>query len=311
MNTDFWFPPSAGAETAVVDELFAWILAVCGFFGALVTALLVLFAWRYRARSRAQVGNGPTDSHLLEAVWTLVPAVLVAVMFYRGADAYVELRTPPDEAYEVLVRAQKWSWTFTYPNGHVSPDLHVPVGRPIALTMTSEDAIHSFFARAFRVKMDVVPGRYTTAWFTPTEPGTYEVQCTEYCGTGHSNMNAALVVHPQGEFERWLERASNQLDELSPVEGGELLYRQRGCFQCHSVDGARNTGPSFQGLYGSERILANGDRVLADEDYVRESILEPQAKLVAGWPPVMPTYKGRLQDREITALIAYLKSLSP
>ncbi|MEM7311200.1 MAG: cytochrome c oxidase subunit II [Planctomycetota bacterium] len=304
-----WFPEGTSQGASAVDELFFLILGISGFFFVLIVASMVFFALRYGQRRRPQPERSPAHNLALELAWSVLPAVLLGYMFVEGYRSYLELRTPPDDAYEIQAIAQRWSWSFIYPNGHVSGELHVPVDRPVEVVLTSEDVIHSFFVRAFRVKMDAVPGRYSKAWFVAERPGSYEVQCAEYCGTGHSAMNAALVVHPPGGFEAWLEEASNLLDRLPPVEAGKELYHQRGCVQCHSVDGSPRSGPTFLGLYGSQRELESGERVLADENYVRESILAPQAKVARGWPPVMPTYKGRIKDGEIGAVIAYLKTL--
>jgi cytochrome c oxidase subunit 2 len=221
----------------------------------------------------------------------------------------MDIATPPDNAYEVQVTGQKWNWLFTYPGGYVDPDLHVPVDTPVRLVLSSQDVIHSFFVPAFRIKRDVVPGRYNKTWFQSEKPGSYQVFCAEYCGTSHSTMLAKVVVHEPGQFERWLAEASNFLDKMPPEEAGEKLYLQRGCPQCHSVDGKPSTGPTFAGLFGSSVALSGGGSVGVDEDYIRTSILEPSAQVVAGYEPVMPSFQGRLNDREIDAIIAYLKTL--
>ncbi len=221
----------------------------------------------------------------------------------------MNLRTPPEGAYEIQVTGQRWSWQFAYQNGYVDGDLHVPADVPVRLVMSSQDVIHSLFVPAFRLKMDAVPGRYTEAWFQADLPGEYPLLCAEYCGTGHSTMTATAIVHPPGEFEKWLEKASSFHELMSPAEAGRLLYRRRGCFQCHSVDGTANIGPTFKRLFGRKQALRDGSVLAVDENYVRESILEPQEKIVAGFEPVMPTYKGRLKDRDVTAIIEYIKTL--
>jgi cytochrome c oxidase subunit 2 len=221
----------------------------------------------------------------------------------------MNMYVPPEDAYQVNVHAQKWSWEFEYPNGYVDAELHIPIDVPVMLTMTSQDVIHSFYVPAFRIKKDVVPGRYNKTWFRPTLAGEFTVFCAEYCGQQHSDMVTRCIVHEPGEFEKWLENASNLLERMSPVEAGELLFLKRGCTQCHSVDGSGGTGPTLKGVFGHEQVLADGSRVAVDENYIRESILEPMAKVAAGFDPVMPTYQGRLKDREIDAVIAYIKSL--
>jgi cytochrome c oxidase subunit 2 len=220
------------------------------------------------------------------------------------------MSTAPANAYEILVDGQKWNWTFTYPNGYADSMLHVPVDRPVQLVMSSADVIHSLYVPAFRIKMDVVPGRYSKAWFEATAPGEYELFCAEYCGTDHSSMITKVVVHPVGEFETWLEQASNFLETMSPVDAGRKLYQIRGCQQCHSVDGSAKTGPTLLGVFGKTETLTDGTSVVADENYIRQSILDPASQVVAGYEPVMPTYQGRIKDEEITVIIEYLKSLT-
>jgi cytochrome c oxidase subunit 2 len=207
------------------------------------------------------------------------------------------------------VSAAKWKWNFRYPNGYDDDNLHVPVDEPIRLTMTSKDVIHSLFVPAFRIKQDVVPGRYTQAWFRATAPGEYDLECTEYCGTEHSEMVAKVIVHPQGEFEQWLEEAQRKAQNLPPAERGRNLYLKRGCSACHSTDGTTKQGPSFLGIYGHPVKLATGQEVMVDDNYIRESIVNPSAKIVAGFEDRMNPYQGLLSDDDITAIIAYLKTL--
>jgi cytochrome c oxidase subunit 2 len=306
----FWMPPQVSTVAHHVDFLFSFILAISVFFFLLIVVVMVFFVIRYRRREGAEAEASPSHNMALELTWTIIPLVLVVVIFFFGFRGFLDMATPPANAYEVLADGQKWNWSFTYPNGYVDENLHVPVNRPIRLVMTSADVIHSLYVPAFRIKNDVVPGRYTKVWFEATEPGEYELFCAEYCGTSHSDMLALVIVHPPGEFETWLEKASNFLETMTPVEAGQKLYQVRGCQQCHSVDGSAKTGPSFLGLFGRSGQMADGTTVVADENYIRESILEPANKVVAGYEPVMPTYQGRVKDAEITAIIEYLKSLS-
>jgi cytochrome c oxidase subunit 2 len=246
-------------------------------------------------------------------VWSIIPAILVAIMFIWGFSGYMKMRQPPDDSYEIQVIAQKWSWSFQYPNGYIDSDLHVPADKNIYLVMTSNDVIHSLYIPAFRLKMDVVPGRYNKTWFNAIDPGSekkeYNLFCAEYCGDKHSTMTAKVIVHPSGEFEKWLEDAANFLDRMTPEEGGKVLYQRRLCSQCHSLDGAAGTGPSFKGIFGAEHEMSDGSKVIVDENYIRESILDPQAKVRAGFKPVMPTYRDQLKEEEIRAIIAFLKTL--
>ncbi len=310
MPDGFWLPGQASTVAPEVDGAFYFILGVSAFFTVLIVAVTVYFLIRFRARPGHRAEKSPSHSTTLEITWSIIPAILVVIMFFYGFRGYMAMYTPLNDPYEIIVTGQKWSWLFTYPNGYVDGDLHIEAGQNVRLVMQSDDVIHSLFVPAFRVKKDVVPGRYNKVWFTATVPGTYPLYCTEYCGTSHSDMNASVIVHPEGEFEAWLEEASDFLSRMPPAEAGQLLYRQRGCTQCHSVDGKAGIGPTFKGLYGGQDILVDGTRVDVDEDYIRESILYPQAKLVAGYDPVMPTYQGRLKDAEITAIIEYMKTLA-
>jgi len=309
-DSGFWMPVQGSTGAVVVDRIFWLVLWVSVFFFVLIVSLMVLFVLRYRRREgREEATPSPRHNTVLEVTWTAIPVLIVIVIFIWGFKAFLDLNVPPANAYEVLVTGQKWKWLFTYPNGHVDEDLHVPVDTPVSLVMTSEDVIHGFYVPAFRLKRDVIPGRYVKLWFRAVKQGEYQIYCTQYCGTGHSDMWAKVVVHEPGGFERWLEEASNFLKTMSPAQAGERLYRTRGCAQCHTVNGGAGTGPTFLNLFGHQVALEGGKTVAADEDYIRESILEPQAKVVAGFQPVMPTFKGRLADKEITAIIEYLKTV--
>jgi cytochrome c oxidase subunit 2 len=304
------FPAPRSTTAGHVDDLFYFILLVCAFFFAIIVGVMVLFLFKYRERPGSSVQSSPSHNNALEVAWTVVPGIFVGVIFFWGFVGYLDMRQPPDNSYEIQVTAKKWSWSFTYPNGHVDNNLHVPEDRAVRLVMSSDDVIHSLYIPAFRLKMDVIPGRYTTTWFESETPGEYTLFCAEYCGTQHSNMLAKVVVHPSGEFDKWLEDAANFLETVTPVQAGEILYQRRGCIQCHSVDGSAKVGPTFKEVFGSQQGLIDGSSVTVDENYLRESILEPQAKVRAGYKPVMPTYQGQLKDEEISALIAYIKSLS-
>jgi cytochrome c oxidase subunit 2 len=306
----FFFPAPTSTTAESVDALFYFILGVSIVFFAIIVGAMLLFVIRYRARPGATPQASPSHNNLLELTWTAIPCLIVAAIFFWGFTGYLNMRQAPDDSYEIQVTAKKWSWSFGYPNGHVDNNLHVPLDRPVRLVMSSDDVIHSLYIPAFRLKMDLIPGRYSSTWFEADTPGDYTLFCTEYCGTQHSNMLAKVVVHPPGEFEKWLENAANFMEDLTPVEAGEILYVRRGCVQCHSVDGSAKVGPSFQAVFGTEQVLTDGSKIIVDENYLRESILEPQAKIRAGYKPVMPTYQGQLKDEELAALIAYIKSLA-
>lgn len=309
-EASFWFPEQRSTYASDVDNLFYFILGVSLVFFALIVSLMIVFVIKYRRRPGEAAQPSPSHNNWLESLWSGIPVILVAVIFVWGFLGYLDMRQPPANSYEIRVLAKRWVWAFQYPNGHIDNDLHVPVDRPIRLVMSSDDVIHSLYIPDFRIKMDVVPGRYSTTWFQATEPGESNLFCAEYCGKEHSGMLAKVVVHRSGEFESWLNEAANFLKRMTPAEGGKLLYQRRGCAQCHSVDGSARVGPSFHGTFGTEQALADGSQVKVDENYIRESILQPLAKVRGGYKPVMPTYQGQLKNEEIDALIAYIKSLN-
>jgi cytochrome c oxidase subunit 2 len=307
----FWLPESASTASHEVDKMFGLIFWISVFFFSLIVALMLFFVIRYRRRDENEsVQESPHDHMGLELTWSIIPIIIVIIIFYMGFKGYMHLSVAPRDAYEVLVTGQKWSWKFTYPNGAEDGDLHVPAGKNIRLVMRSEDVIHSVYIPAFRIKKDVVPGRYTKTWFNAPEPGVFDLVCAEYCGTSHSDMRAKVIVLSQAEFDKWLELAGGFLDKLPPVEAGKRVSEIQGCVQCHTEDGTRKIGPSYLGLFGSTRTLKDGSTVVVDEDYIRESILDPFAKIAEGYDPVMPTFQGRISDQEITVIIEYLKSLS-
>ena len=306
----FWMPERGSVAAGEVDWLFYFILYISTFFLLIIVLGLIYMVLRYRRRPGVEAEKSPDHNLPLELTWTLIPVVVVIAIFYLGFKTYMDEATPPANAYEIQVEGHKWQWAFTYPNGYVDSVLHVPLGQPVRLVVTSTDVIHSFFIPDFRIKKDAVPGRYTTIWFTATAPGEHDAFCTQYCGTGHSTMITKVVVQDPAEFEKWLAEAESALENLSPVDAGRVLTARFGCIQCHSTDGSTNTGPSWKGLYGRTVQLADGATVKADENYIRESILEPQAKVVAGFQPVMPTFQGKLKDKDVTALIEYIKTFS-
>ena len=307
-----WFLPEQGSSVSGdVDNVFFMITVICAIFAIGITGTLICFAIRYRRVPGRVADSSLRHNIILETMWSVLPAGLLALIFAMGMVTFIDMATVPDEAYEIQVIGKSWVWSFVYPNGYVDNDLHVPVDRPVRLVMSSDDVIHSLYIPAFRVKQDLIPGRYTKMWFEANRVGEFDLFCTEYCGTKHSDMYCKVVVHPPGEFEKWLRDASNFMDRMSPAEAGELLYKRRGCAQCHSVDGSKMVGPTFWESFGEEAMLDSGDTIVVDENYIRQSILEPQAKGRAGYRRVMPTYQGQLTEAEINALIAYIKTLKP
>ena len=308
-TSNIWLPSQSSSVAAEVDSVFSFIFWISMVFFVGIVGALLYFVIRYQRQPGVSAERKVHHSTWLEIAWSVIPFLLLIVIFVVGFSTFMTMAAEPEGAYEIRVVGKKWVWSFQYPNGYIDDVLHVPIDQPVKLIMSSDDVIHSVFIPAFRVKRDVIPGRYTSLWFQATEVGTYDLFCTEYCGTKHSDMVTTVVVHPSGEFKTWLEKASNFLDTMSPAEGGKVLYKRRGCAQCHSVDGAKMVGPTFLQLYGQTAALDNGDSITVDDNYIRESILEPQAKARAGYRKVMPTYQGQLKDQEINAIIEYIKTL--
>ncbi len=306
----FWFPPAASTLAADVDSLFYFIFYGSVFFFLIVTLVSIFFAIKYRRRGKRELTSGVAHNTKLELTWTLIPTVLIIVVFLWGFKSFLKMRVIPKDAMEIKVTAQKWFWSFDYAEGVNSVgELVVPAGRPIKLLMSSQDVIHSFFVPDFRVKMDVLPNRYTMAWFEAPQPGEHQLYCTEYCGKGHSEMLGKVKVLPQKEYDAWIEANASIGEGLTLEEFGAKLYKTKGCVTCHSVDGAASTGPTFKGAFGHDVKLTTGESVKVDENYLRESILNPLSKVVAGYQPVMPTFQGILKPREVDALVAYIKTL--
>ncbi len=306
------FPESASTIAGQVDALFFFMIAVSAFFGLLIAGLIVFLSIRYRRRAGSNEAGDPVHVPIaLEAAWTVIPLAITMVMFYWGASVYMTMARPPDDAHEIFVVGKQWMWKLQHLEGRREiNELHVPVGQPIKLTMTSEDVIHSFYVPAFRIKSDVVPGRYSTAWFEATQVGTYHLFCAEYCGTEHSQMIGSVIVMDPSDFQTWLSGtdADAGMAASSPKDTGQQLFTQKGCATCHrGVSGSM--GPALAGVFGRERTFADGSKAVADEAYLRQSILSPQAHVVAGYQPVMPTFQGQIDEEGMLALIQYIKSL--
>jgi cytochrome c oxidase subunit 2 len=300
------FPQQASTMAPRVDALFYFLVAVSVFFAALISILIVVFAVKYRRRSDRERPPPIEVNVPLEIFWTAVPLGLAMTMFVWGALLFVDINSPPAGALEIAVVGKQWMWKVQHPEGRREIDeLHLPVGRPVKLTMTSEDVIHDFFIPAFRVKKDVLPGRYTSVWFQATRAGEYRLFCSQYCGTQHSGMTGRVIAMEPADFQRWLAEAAAG---ISMADAGEQLFERLGCAICHR-SGANAQGPALAGLFGETVKLQQGGSVIADEDYIRESILEPNAKITAGFRPIMPTFKGLVSEDGVLQLIAYIKSL--
>ncbi|MEO1614852.1 MAG: cytochrome c oxidase subunit II [Planctomycetota bacterium] len=342
-----FFPKSASSFSDDSDWIFYMISVISLVFFVGIVAALFGFAWKYRKAKGERAESQVDHNTKVELLWSIGPAFLLVIMFYYGAVGYLAHRSIPEGAYNINVDAYKWGWGMDYGRGVIHPELHVVVGEPTKLTMTSKDVIHSLYIPAFRVKKDIVPGRYNYMWFKATEPSErvmseeeckklaekdketnaswdydgrqctpdgyafYDLYCTEYCGTNHSQMQTVVVVHEtQEELEAWIKQYSKwNEDEESAASYGQKLYERRGCKSCHSLDGSRMVGPSYQGSYGTMRNLTSGESVKVDENYIRESILYPKKKVAAGYQSVMPSYKGQLSDDDIYCLVEFIKSL--
>ena len=298
------------STTEAIDPVFMFIFGACLVLLLGITAAMVVFVVRYH-RSRAPQPTSQIESSLwLEIVWTLLPTLLVLAMFWYGWKEYLVLRTVPKGAMEVTATARMWSWSFTYANGATSPKLYVPVGRPVRVNLVSTDVIHGFFLPAFRVKRDVVPGMPNHAWFVADKPGSYDLFCSQYCGTGHSAMITTVEALPVKEFEEWLEHAAGGDKKDSKIDGKKLA-QEKGCLGCHSLDGSPGVGPSFKGINGRSEVVITGGAersITVDDAYLRKSITEPAADVVKGFPPIMPAFADLSKD-ELTAVVEYLEGI--
>ena len=301
-------PEQASNFAADVDHLLYYLVAVSVFFTVLIFAAIFYFAIRYRRRSENELPEPVHASLALEIAWSVIPFGLTMIMFGWGANIFFKESRPPKDAMQVYVVAKQWMWKLQHMEGQREiNELHIPVGRPVKLVMTSEDAIHSFFVPAFRTKQDVVPGRYSTTWFTATKPGKYHLFCAEYCGTQHSGMTGWIYAMEPQDYQAWL---SGGRSFGSLADNGEKLFQDLACGNCHKVDGSGRC-PSLAGLFGRSVQLADGRTIKADEAYLRESILQPNAKIVAGYQPLMPTFQGLVTEEGVLQLIEYIKSLTP
>lgn len=306
-----WMPPGQSTIASEVDTLFYFILYTSIIFFLIVVGASTYFTIKYR-RSKEEGPLPSADHNLkLEIIWTAIPTILVMILFVWGFKSFMVMSVVPKDALEIKVTGQMWFWSFDYSDGVNSVnEIIVPVGKPVKLLMSSKDVIHSFYVPDFRVKMDVLPNRYSITWFEATNIGEYNLFCTEFCGKGHSEMIGKVKVLSVLDYEEWYEEGIGTGAGMTMAEYGEKLYTTKACITCHKIDGSSGTGPGWKNIFGKEEKLSDGSTVIIDENYIRESILNPGAKVTAGYQPIMPTYQGILRDRQIDALIAYMKSLS-
>jgi cytochrome c oxidase subunit II len=300
------FPDQASTTAPMTDALYFFMVAITVVLSLGIFLTILIFAIKYRRRSEDEVPPQFHGPPALELAWTLGPLAIVLVMFAWGAHVYFAVSAPPENSLQIYGVGKQWMWKFQHMEGHREiNELHVPVGVPVRITLTSEDVIHSFYVPDFRTKMDVLPGRYTMVWFQATKAGSYRLYCAEYCGTKHSGMIGWVHALEPQDFQAWLAGGAA---EGSMADAGAQLFQDLGCASCHLQDG-RGRGPSLVGIYNSMVRLADGRTVRADEAYIRESILNPTAKIVAGFAPIMPTYQGLVTEEGITQLIEYIRSL--
>lgn len=301
-------PPSASAAARGTDALYLALVGFSTLMAVIFMALIVIFSYRYRRNAKVNRAGAPSSARGLEAAWTIAPLVVFLALFAWSARQYALQSQAPRDATRVFVVAKQWMWTVEHPNGRREiNELHIPVDTPIKLIMTSQDVIHSFFVPAFRNKRDVVPGRYSTIWFRADRPGEYLLLCAEYCGTDHSEMKGRVVAMAPQDYARWMEEGA---PHPGLAERGFALFRRHGCMGCHAAASSVHA-PELSGLLGRRVHLSDGRNIVADETYVRDSIMEPQRAIVAGYDAIMPSFKNQLNEEEITAIIEYIRSLGP
>jgi cytochrome c oxidase subunit 2 len=300
------FPESASSIAGRVDALYFFLLAIAAFFSLLIAGLITYYALKYRRRSPRAIGAQSHGNLLLELAWTAIPLLITMVIFVWGAGLYFAMSRPPDDAIDIYVVGKQWMWKFQHLDGQREiNELHVPAGRAVRLIATSEDVIHDWFVPAFRVKADVIPGRYVSIWFQATKPGRYHLFCAEYCGTKHSGMTGEVVVMKPRDYQVWL---SGGQTGGTLASAGERLFVDLACNTCHRPD-SQGRGPVLDGLIGRTVKLQSGESIVADEAYIRESILNPSAKITVGYQPIMPTFQGLVTEEQVLQIIEYVKSL--
>ncbi len=306
MNFIPLWPPSISGYSHQVDLLVIAFTALIISLSAPVFILLVVFAAKYRRGRPADRKHAPNRNVALEVSWSVIPFVALFGFYVWSTDLFARLYRPPADAMQIDVVAKQWMWKFQHPEGQAEiNELHVPTGQPVKLTMASQDVIHSLFIPALRIKQDVVPGRYTTIWFAVDKPGVYRIACSQYCGTNHSEMAGSFVAVSPTDYAQWLSRSAN---DPSLAAEGAGLFRSRGCSGCHDP-GSSARAPSLVGLYGNPVPLQSGQTVIADDEYIRDSILLPQSQIAAGYQPIMPTFQNVLSEEDVLKIVAYIKSL--
>jgi cytochrome c oxidase subunit II len=312
LSGTFWLPEAASTQASNIDTLFYFIYYLSALFFVAIIVTMCYYVVKYRKRPGNETTADIKGNHLIEFVWSAIPTVLLVIIFVWGFKEWMSLNVPPSNSLDIRVTAERWLWTFDYPKDGISTsELVVPVNTPVKLTMSSTDVLHSFFIPEFRIKKDVIPNRYTVIWFESTRVGEFNTLCTEYCGTGHSKMLAKVKVVSEEAYQDWIDSGGGMAKKegVSSVDFGKMLFSKQACNTCHNLEGQKLVGPPLNGIYGKTEQLESGESITIDDNYLRESMMEPNAKIVKGFAPVMPTYKGKLKDDQVNALIDYLKSL--
>ncbi|HEV3163036.1 MAG TPA: cytochrome c oxidase subunit II [Isosphaeraceae bacterium] len=300
------FPEQASSLARRVDAVYFSVLGFSVFFTVFICVLIISFAVKYRRGSKASRANAVSENLKIELTWIILPSLIALGLFFWATILFFQMYNAPSDAAEIDVVAKQWMWYLQHPEGRREiNELHLPLNRPVRLTMISQDVIHSFYVPAFRAKQDVLPDRYTSIWFQPTKIGRYHLFCAEYCGTNHSGMIGSVIVMEPSEYQDWLESGTVR---DSMASAGAKLFRQFGCSGCHSEHSSIRA-PRLEGVYGKPVPLSNGEIVIADDRYIRDSVLMPKAQVVAGFEPVMPTFQGQIKEDELLQIIAYIRSL--
>jgi len=296
-----------------IDSVFIFITLIGLFFFVITQSALIYFAFKYRKSRLEPEADTPyiTDNSLLETVWIVIPSLLILAIFTYGFLVFRDFRNAPAGAEEINVVAGQWYYNFTYPDGHTEMnEVRMPVNNPVKFIMTSKDVIHGFYLPDFRVKQDILPGAYTYLWVQPRKTGSFIILCTQYCGVGHSTMNAKMIVMNQTDYDAWQKHErEEEAGAVSMAEKGHEIMEKSGCLSCHTIDGTPKIGPTVKGLFGSKVAFTDGTTAIADEQYIRDYILTPNTRVIKGFQPIMPSFKGILKDEDITALIVYIKTL--
>ncbi|MEO8026026.1 MAG: cytochrome c oxidase subunit II [Bryobacteraceae bacterium] len=306
---DMMLPLQGSEYSKQVDDLYMFLVWLSVFFFVLIGGLIFYSVWKFRYKPGV-VTPHITDHAVLELTWSVVPLLICIGIFFWGLKGYMNYSVAPGDSLEIQVSGRKWSWAFEYPDGTRSlGEAHIPVNKNVRFVITSEDVLHDFWVPTMRVKHDAIPNRYVSVWFNATKEGEHLVTCAEYCGKDHSKMQAKLFVESEEKYKEWLATGGTEWKNYTPAQWGKLQWEAKGCNSCHNLDGSKNQGPSWKGIWGKTEKFADGGSAVVDENYIRESIYQPQLHIVQGYEPVMPTFQGLVKEPDMRGLIAFIKSM--